>query len=130
EALLLRLLRARIEQLETNAQTQASKHGEAERRAESLEGELWGLADRCCLETAARKAAERDAQRCMDMFAEARLAWEDARVVAEGKDRELASEIAAREAAERNARRYTDLFAEARAAWSNTQEIVEKKERE
>ncbi|CAB1109955.1 unnamed protein product [Ectocarpus sp. CCAP 1310/34] len=123
------LLRARIEQLEVSAQTQASKHGEAERRAESLEGELRGLADRCRLETAAREAAERDAQRCMGMFAEARVARKDARVVAEGKDRELASEIAAREAAERNARQYTDLFAEARAAWSNTQEIVEDKER-
>ncbi|CBJ30076.1 expressed unknown protein [Ectocarpus siliculosus] len=66
----------------------------------------------------------------MDLFKEARVAWKDARVVAEGKDRELASEIAAREAAERNAKRYTDLFAEARAAWSNTQTIVENKERE
>lgn len=87
----LEALYTRIKELETYVEVEASKRLEAESRAENLEAGMHVMADRWDLEIAAREAAESNANRCMDLIAEARVAWQKTQVIVENKERELAS---------------------------------------
>lgn len=87
----LEALYTRIKELETYVEVEASKRLEAESRAENLEAGMHVMADRWDLEIAAREAAESNANRCMDLIAEARVAWQKTQTIVENKERELAA---------------------------------------
>ncbi|CAM9643305.1 unnamed protein product [Pylaiella littoralis] len=84
-------LYTRIKELENYVEVEACKRVEAESRAENLEAGMHAMADRWDLEIAAREAAESNANRCMDLIAEARVAWQKTQVIVENKERELAA---------------------------------------
>lgn len=87
----LEALYTRVKELETYVEEEASKRLEAESRAENLEAGMHVMADRWDLEIAAREAAESNANRCMELIAEARVAWQKTQTIVENKERELAA---------------------------------------
>lgn len=84
-------LHGRIEDLEILLETEASHRYDADCRAESLEAELRDLADRYDQEVAARAGAEANLSRYMELFQEARAAWQNTQGMVEKKERELAA---------------------------------------
>lgn len=84
-------LHTRIQGLENYIKIESSKRLEAESRAQILEFDMEVLADRWSSETAAREAAEANANRYMSLFTEARAAWQNTQGIVENKERELAA---------------------------------------
>ncbi|CAM9643231.1 unnamed protein product [Pylaiella littoralis] len=82
-------LRASTQGLKNRVELESFKRLDAESRTETLEVEVQVLADRWSSEIAAREAAEANAKRYMDLFTEARAAWQHTQGIVENKEKEL-----------------------------------------